>query len=240
MKKQYYIYLLILSLIFTITGCHIRVVDETQPSFDPAYADKTISYGYHIEDFEYVDSELRYYLNKFGEPEDLMPVAVEPEVFTDIPVVENNAKGTDSLCIIFPDLNHAEYLVGKSWTDQETGYSACPYYRTVSGVVTDECIVIYIDDIGTIHKYETYHLGMYDFSSEEVTEIISLQNRFKERMDTKLHSYIFETMSPTVQHAPSNFSLFTDSDGRLVISTTVVLKSDKQYLKVDLYGILDT
>ena len=219
------------------SGCSIRIVDETKPQYDPSKQGPALSYGYCIGNFDYVDTDIRYYLNKFGDPELLQPADDQIITYTEIPAVENNAKGTDPLCIVLPNIDHSQYVTGESYDDPTGNLNICPYYRIIDGMVTDECILIYIDHAGTILKYETVNDGRYDLTAEQQNNLAYFQNLLEERIDSKLHSLVFEKMSPTLHQAPSVYSVITDAQGRTVIYCTAILKSDEQYLKVDLYGI---
>lgn len=193
-------------------------------------------------------------MDQFGKNEWIEPSAPVTEIYTEIPKPENNAKGVDPISIVLPNLDLSKYNGAYHWTDKETDLKVSAYYRVVGGMLTDELVKVYIDSAGNINKYETVNLGKYDNLGLDEKQIAGVGSTLTSRAHRLLNTVVFESYAPPPCHAPadcipasvhtpSNYILFTDDQGRVIVGARASLDLDsdiRQVVKqVDLYAVID-
>lgn len=244
MKSAKYICMLtVLILVLFTTGCSIR---ENVPQADTPQAQtvlsKSMSYYYGFTDEVPLTGDARQKLDDFGSPLSFWPAEPAIETFTEIPEIENNAKGADPITIVLPDLDLSKYSGPYFTDDYETGLGVSSYYRVVADMVTDECVKIYIDADGKIEHYETVNLGKYDELNLNEEALANRILRFEDTIRATLSSVTLDFFVREVIHAPSAYAMFTDNEDRLVIRTTTPLTSEcilnQSYVLVDLYAVI--
>lgn len=234
-------------LCIAITGCIAEPVQTEHgenASQEPALS-YSLTYYYNIDysmvNGDYVSQENQQLLSDFGKPEQFTPANSVTEVCTEIPEFENNAKGTDPICILLPDLDISKYRIC-SWRDTETGVTTSGWCRIIGGPVygmmTDEFVSYEADSSGMITQYKTVNLGKYDDLGLDESKLESLGNRFadmisKEIGSQKFYQYTYTSTSQTT------FRLFTDTQGRIIITTTIELEQNGRNLEIDLYAVVN-
>lgn len=235
---------IVLVLILFTAGCSIRKnVPQADKDVPQAVTiSNNLSYYYGFAGEVPLTEDAAKMLEDFGAPLSFWPAEVETELITEIPSVENNAKGVDPIAILLPDLDLSKYDGPYLKTDYETGLEISVYYRIVANMVTDECVKIYIDSNGDIVQYETVNLGKYDALNLNVDVLTDRTLRFQETIHKALSSITLDFFVREVIHAPSAYSLFSDNEGRLVITTTTPLITDctlnQSTIWVDLYAVM--
>lgn len=230
-----------------ITGCVAKPVQtEHNENFsqEPALS-YSLTYYYNIDytmaNGDNISQENRQLLNCFGKPEKFTPATSVTEIHTEIPEFENNAKGTDPICILLPDLDISKYRIC-SWRDTETGVTTSGWCRIIGGptygMMTDEYVAYDVESSGVITQYKTVNLGKYDDLGLDETKLENLGNRFadtisKEIGSKKFYQYTYTSTSQTT------FRVFTDTQGRIIITTTIELEQNGKLLEVDLYAVVN-
>ena len=236
--------LLIIILCLITTGCA-----STPTQTDPVVSstkEPTLSYSltyYYNIDFnivngDYVSQDILQLLNDFGKPQDITHAAPAIETYTEIPEFENNAKGADPVCILLPDLDISKYRIC-SWWDAETGITTSGWYRIIgestNGMMTDELITYDVDSEGNITKYTTVNLGKYDNLGLDEAKLRNLSDIFSSKISNEIGTKMFYQYSYTTT-SQTTFRLFTDTQDRIIIATTIVLEQNGKPLKVNLYA----
>lgn len=232
--------------ILVICGYSMKPV-QTEPSKtspqEPALS-YSLTYYYNIDytmaNGDYVSQEIRQLLNNLGKPEHITSATPVTEVYTEIPKFENNAKGTDPICILLPDLDISKYRIC-SWRDTETGVTTSGWCRIIGGpihgMMTDEYVSYDVDSSGIITQYKTANLGKYDDLGLDESKLENLGNRFADAISKEIGSNIFYQYSYT-STSQTTFRVFTDTKGRIVITTTIELEQNGRLLEVDLYAVV--
>lgn len=248
MKKKLSIsiaFILCITLL-VICGCSVKPVQtepiKTSPP-EPALS-YSLTYYYNIEyskaNGNHVSPEIRQLLNSLGKPECITPATAVAEVYTDIPEFENNAKGTDPICILLPDLDISKYRIC-SWRDTETGATTSGWCRIIGGpiygMMTDEFVSYDVDSSGIITQYKTVNLGKYDDLGLDESQFENLGNRFADAISKEIGTEIFYQYT-YASPSQTTFRVFTDTQGRIVITTTIELEQDGRLLEVDLYAVV--
>ena len=240
--KKFFAFLLSVVLLSAMTGCNTEPV-QTEPSETSSYVPAlsySLSYYYCIKGNGYVSETTRQLLNNFGESEYITPATPIVETYTEIPEFENNAKGTDPICILLPDLDISKYRIC-SWRDTDTGFTTSGWYRIIGGplegMMTDELVSYDVDSSGIITQYETVNLGKYDDLGLDESRLENLSNTFDnaiyKAIGTKqFYQYSYTTTSQTT------FRVFTDSKDRIVITTTITIEQDGKIVEADLYAVV--
>lgn len=234
-------------LCVAITGCIAKPVQTEQDensSQEPALS-YSLTYYYNIEfsrkNGDYVSPEIRQALNSFGKPEKIIPATSETKIYTDIPEFENNAKGTDPICDLLPDLDISKYRIS-SWRDTETGETTSGWCRIIGGptygMMTDEYITYDVDPSGKIIQYKTVNLGKYDDLGLDGSKFENLGNSFTDMISKEIGSQMFYQYTYT-STSQTTFRVFTDTQGRIIITTTIELEQNGRLLDVDLYAVVD-
>lgn len=233
-------------LCVVITGCIAKPLptehSET-PSQEPALS-YSLTYYYNIyftrASGDYVSQENLHLLNNFGKSESITPATPVTETHTNIPKFENNAKGTDPICMLLPDLDISKYRIC-SWRDTETGETATGWCRIIGGpihgMMTDEYITYDVDSSGMITQYKTVNLGKYDDLGLDESKLENLANNFADRISKEIGSKKFYqyTRASTSQ---TTFRIFTDSQDRIIITTTIELEQNSKTLEIHLYAVV--
>ena len=249
MKKAFHrlIVLLFSAVLCVITAGCIPAPVQTEPtdasSNEPALS-YSLTYYYNIEynmvNGDYVSEEIRQILESFGETGSFTPATPVTKTYTEIPEFENNAKGTDPICILLPDLDISKYRVC-SWRDPKTRITDAGWYRIIgeptAGMMTDEFVAYDVDSSGKITQYKTVNLGKYDRLGLDESRLENLSNTFSDRISSKIgakqfYQYAYTTTSQTT------YRVFTDSQDNLVIATAIELTQNGKLLTVDLYGVV--
>lgn len=238
---------LMIVICVVIPGC-VSMPAQTEPveslPQEPALS-YSLTYYYNIEysraNGDYVSPEIRQLLNSFGTPGSITPATAVTEVYTEIPEFDNNAKGTDPVCMLLPDLDISKYRIC-SWRDAKTGVTTSGWYRIIGGstygMMTDELVTYDVDSSGNITQYKTVNLGKYDDLGLDETRLESLCNSFSDAISKKIgakqfYQYYYTTTSQTT------FRVFTDTQGRIIIATTIELGQNGRLLEVDLYAVVN-
>ena len=199
----------------------------SEPGFSVHYS---MDYAYCIEGDVYVAKETLQVLDTFGKPEYILPAEPETQVYTQIPDVENNAKGREPISFVLPEFDLTNYSDTRYLKDYESGMEVATYYRMLgnrlTGIPSDEMIKVYIDSSGNITHYETVNLGKYDRLNQEEAKFDRLQDTFSQAVYEALHI------------PPTNLRAFTDTQGRLVIAATVGLAQEHQNIEATLYAVV--
>jgi len=238
------ILLTLLFLLLITAGCSIRknVPKADTPQLQTTRISKNLSYYYGFIDEVPLTTNAKEMLNEFGKPLSFWPAEPQIELFTEIPKVENNAKGIDPITILLPDLDRSKYDGPYFKKDHETGLEVSVYYRMVADMVTDECIKIYIDAGGNIEYYETVNLGKFDELNLNEDVLTDRMLRFSDAIHNSLSSVTLDFFVRNAIHASSAYALFSNNDGQLVITTTTPLIADcalnKSNILVDLYAVI--
>lgn len=232
------------ALVWAVSGCGSQPV-QTPPVTENPSLTYSLNY-YHNIDFDrgngdYVSEEIQQILDAFGASEYFIPAPAETQTYTDIPAFENNAKGTDPICILMPELDISKYR-SCSQKDEITGSEISGWYRIlggpVNGMMTDEFITYDLDESGNVTQYQTVNLGKYDALGLDETTMENLGTTFSNAISEQIGSktsyqYYFTTASQTA------FRVFTDTQDRVIITTTVTLTQDRGLLNVDLYAVVN-
>lgn len=254
--KRNFCLLMVLLLVATVTGCYQKPNNSqnAEPITEGQARPINISYAYCFFGDDYIPNSLWQQMDQFGKNEWIERSVPVTETYTQIPEPENNAKGSDPLSVVLPDLDLTQYSGAYHWTDQETGLEVTAYYRVVGGMLTDELVKVYIDAAGNISQYETVNLGKYDALGLDEKQMAGVGSTLTSRARRLLNGIIFEYYAPTPCHAPadcilvsaqttSNYILFTDKKGRVIVGTRASLDLDsdiRQVVKqVDLYAVID-
>ena len=179
-------------------------------------------------------------MNSFGKNELITPATPIVETYTEIPEFENNAKGTDPICILLPDLDISKYRIC-AWRDTETGLTTSGWYRIiggpVEGMMTDELVRYDVDPSGSITQYETVNLGKYDALGIDESRLENLSNIFSNAIYKAIGTKLFYQFSYTTT-SQTTFRVFTDSQDRVVITTTIKMEQEGKTVKADLYAVV--
>lgn len=233
-------------LCVVITGCIAKPLptehSET-PSQEPALS-YSLTYYYNIyftrASGDYVSQENLQLLNNFGKSENITPATPVTETHTNIPKFENNAKGTDPICILLPDLDISKYRIC-SWRDTETGVTTSGWCRIIGGpihgMMTDEYITYDVDASGMITQYKTVNLGKYDDLGLDESKLENLGNNFADRISKEIGSKKFYQYTYT-STSQTTFRVFTDIQGRIIITTTIELEQNGKTLEIHLYAVV--
>lgn len=238
-------------LCFTLAGC-IAKPNQTKPTDtkpsetlpDKPALSYALTYYYNIDfnlvNGEYVSQEIQQLLNSFGKPQKFTPVAPTTKTYTEIPEFENNAKGTDPICILLPDLDISKYRIC-AWRDKNTGLTESGWYRIIGGptygMMTDELVSYEVDSSGNVTQYKTVNLGKYDDLGLDESKLEQLRITFAHTISSKIgaeqfYQYFYTTTSQTP------FRIFTDDQGRLIMTASITLTQNDRPLEVDLYAVV--
>lgn len=229
------------TLAWTATGCVSEPV-PTAPATKAPDLTYSVAYYHNIdytrENRDYVSDEIQQILSGFGESEYFIPAPADTQTHSEIPEFENNAKGTDPICLLLPELDISKYRVC-SEKDAQTGEEISGWYRIIgssdSAMMTDEFITYDLDASGNVTRYQTVNLGKYDALGLDETKLENLGSTFSNVISREIGSkatyqYYCQTASQT------NFRVFTDTEGKVIITTTITLTQDGKPLNVDLYA----
>ena len=241
---KYRALLTILILSLFLTGCSIRrniplsSPNESQVitiSKNPSYY-----FGFAVE--VPLTKNTAEILTDFGVPVSFWPADPQTELYSDIPKVDNNAKGIGPISVVLPDLDLSKYDGPYFRNDYETGLEVSVYYRVVAGMVTDEYINIYIDSEGNIIQYETANLGKYDSLNLNEDVLTNRKLRFEDAIRESLSSVTLDFFLRNALHVPSAYALFFNNEERLVITTTTALITEctlnQSSAWLDLYAVI--
>lgn len=242
MKKGFLLALAVVLIVVIVVTTALSL----QPANDPKKEETpgkvklhyTLTYSYFIDGDPYISPQTKEALAGWGDIEYITPAAAEVKSGTQIPAFENDAKGTHPAYVLFPELNDADYKYC-SWMDTATGVSVSGCYRMVGGMTTDEVVKIYVDASGNIVKYETVNLGKYDALDLNGSKLEDLRSAFTNRVINKMHTVI-SCHFPAAEEQ-TVYRIFTDSLGRVVITTTLAIQQVEAYsdtLKVELYAVV--
>lgn len=201
----------------------------------------TLTYYYCIKGDVYVSQETRQLFDSFGKSEYIIPATPTTETFTEIPKAENNAKGYDPCYYVMPELDLDIYGNTHSWKDYEAGMTIYANYRMVggriSGAATDELLKVYVDSQGNIVQYDTVNWGKYTALNLDEAKFEGLCSMFDHAIYKAIGTKQFYQYA-AVASSPTNFRVFTDTDGRVVITTTISLERDGRIIEADLYAVV--
>ena len=122
MKSATYTYMLTaLILMFLTAGCTIRenVPQPDAPQPQAITFSKNPSYYYGFTDEVPLTEEVWQKLGDFGAPLSFWPADPTIEIIEEIPEIENNAKDTDPIAIVLPNLDLSKYSGPYFMTDYE-------------------------------------------------------------------------------------------------------------------------
>ena len=244
MSIKHYALLALMVLALFTTGCSIRRnVPPSIPEESQAVAiSKNPSYYYGFADEVPLTEETAKKLADFGMPLSFWPAEPQTEHFSEIPNTENNAKGTDPISVVLPDLDLSNYDGPYFRNDYETGLEVSVYYRVVAGMVTDEYINIYIDSEGTIIQYEMVNIGKYDSLNLNEDMLTDRKLHFEDAIRESLSSVTLDFFLRNAIHVPSAYALFSNNEDQLVITTTTALIAEctlnQSSTWLDLYAVI--
>lgn len=222
--------LFVVVCVLSLIGCN-----NSQPS----YKEPDFFYYYNFEDATGITDKLQETMDKYGANKDITPAPVQNVLTnTEIPKAENNAKGPDPICIVFPDLDLSKYDGPYIWTDEATGLEVSAYYRVVAGMLTDEIVKVFVDSDGNILEYEAVNLGKYDSLNLDAEKMEYARIAFDDYINATLRDIRQEQIAPTQHLGPSVYELFTNEQGQVVIYTTMVIKGTVTQVK--LYSVANT
>lgn len=247
MKKRRLVCML-LAAIFTlgISGCSLYTAGNAD--IDPLPVKNGVYPSSFAHSFVgdadiYVPSQLQEQMDRFGKSQYIVQADAVTEVYTEIPQPENDAKGTDPISVVMPDLDLTKYSSPYMWRDDTTGLEVHAYYRMIAGVLTDELIKVYVDDSGNIKQYEAVNMGKYDSLHIDEMQVESMRVALNGQIRSIDSNWILECYAPVSHPASSAYILFADTQGRVVLCTRAVLNTDSQVRQmvreVDLYAIID-
>lgn len=229
MKKAIVLFLAI-SCVLGLIGCN-----NTQPS----YKEPEFFYYYNFEAANGTTDTIQETLNKYGENKEITPAPAQNVLTnTEIPKAENNAKGPDPICIVFPDLDLSKYDGPYIWTDEATGLEVSAYYRVVADMLTDEVVKVFVDSDGNILEYEAVNLGKYDSLNLDAEKMEYARIAFDDYINATLRDIRQEQIAPTQHHGPSVYELFTNEQGQLVVCTKMTLQGTN--VCVDLFSVVNS
>ena len=199
-----------ISCVLGLFGCN-----NTQPS----YKEPEFFYYYNFEAVNATADTIQEVLEKYGENKEITPAPAQNVLTnTEIPKAENNAKGPDPICIVFPDLDLSKYDGPYIWTD--------------------EVVKVFVDSDGNILEYEAVNLGKYDSLSLDAEKMEYARIAFDDYINATLRDIRQEQIAPTQHLGPSVYELFTNEQGQVVIYTTMVIKGTVTQVK--LYSVANT
>lgn len=240
--KKIFAFLFTVVLLFAMTGCDTEPI-QTEPSETSSHLpvlSYSLSYYYCLNGNGYVSDTTRQLLNNFGKLEYITPATPVVETHTEIPEFDNNAKGTDPICILLPDLDISKYRIC-SLRDTETGIESSGWYRIIGGplegMMTDEFVSYDVDLSGNITRYKTVNLGKYDDLGLNESKLENLRKTFDHAIyktigSEQFYQYAYTTASQTT------FRVFTDSQDRIVITTTISIEQEGKIVEADLYAVV--
>lgn len=237
--------LTVLVLVLFTAGCSIRknVPLSTPDTSQAVTIQKNLSYYYGFADEVPLTQDTAKKLQDFGVPLSFWTSEPKTELFTEIPKVENKAKGIDPITIVLPNLDLTKYDGPYFRNDYETGLEVSVYYRVVADMITDEYVNIYVNAEGNIVQYETINLGKYDALNLNEKVIADRQLRFRDAIHKSLSSVTLDFFVRDVIHAPSAYGLFSNNEDRLVITTTTALITEctlnQSTAWLDLYAVIN-
>lgn len=222
--KQTIVLILALVCVISLIGCN-----NTQPS----YKEPDFFYYYNFENATDITDKVQATMEKYGDNKDIAPAAAQNVLTnTEIPIAENNAKGPDPICIVFPDLDLSKYDGPYIWTDDATGLEVSAYYRVVAGMLTDEIVKVFVDSDGNILEYEATNLGKYDSLNLDTEKMEYMRIAFDDYINATLRDIRQEQIAPTQHLGPSVYELFTNEQGQVVVCTTMVIKGTTTQVKL--------
>ena len=228
--KRVIVLILVISCVIGLLGCN---------NAQPSYQEPEFFYYYHFEDATYISDTLQKVMDKYGENKDITPAPAQNVLTnTEIPKADNNAKGPDPICIVFPDLDLSKYDGPYIWMDEGTGLEVSAYYRVVADMLTDEVVKVFVDSDGNILEYEAVNFGKYDSLNLDPEKMEYARIAFDDYINATLRDFRQEQIAPTQQHGPSVYELFTNEQGQLVVYTKMILKGTN--LSVDLFSVVNS
>lgn len=247
MSKKIFAFILSVILVVFGVGCCVLIIcsfggisffeedsslvsDSTSLSENTVSENRTMTISYYYEDLDFerpnhISNRIKDQIEAYCEPGTFSPAA--PVVFesSNIPKPENDAKGTSPLAVVFPEIDFAKYD-GPFYLDSDDGLCQIQiFFRIFAGIPTDEEIRIFIThDGGIIQKYETVNLGKYDKLSDVESSVQRASDRFSTTIYHALDDSFYtgsNTLTPDTYNNTPSTTLFTDSEGNIIIKTTV-------------------
>lgn len=226
-----------------LSGCEAETpqIEGSESTTAQVNYNYTLTYYYCIKGDVYVSQETRQLFDSFGESAYIIPAESRTETHTEIPKAENNAKGYDPYYYVMPELNLDIYGNTHSWKDHELGMTIYANYRMVggriSGAATDELLKVYVDSQGNIVQYDTVNFGKYDALNLDDSMFEGLCSMFDHAIYKAIGTNQFYQYA-AVASSPTIFRVFTDTNGRVVITTTISLERDGRIIEADLYAVV--
>ena len=228
-------------ILVLLSSCGVEPVKSEDNKSTTSKTNYTLTYSYCIKGDVYVSQETRQLFDSFGKSEYIIPATPTTETYTEIPKAENNAKGYDPYYYVMPELNLAIYGNTHSWKDYEAGMTIYANYRMVggriSGAATDELLKVYVDSQGNIVQYDTVNFGKYDALNLDESKFEGLCSMFDSAIYKAIGTKQFYQYA-AVASSPTIFRVFTDTNGRVVITTTISLEQDGRLIEADLYAVV--
>lgn len=233
-------------LVLGLFGCSLQKTEEGKT--DPLLEEKGVipcSFTHNIvgDVDTYVPSDIQAQMDRFGKARIIRQAESVTQVYTDIPKPDNNAKGVEPISIVMPGLDLSKYSGAYLLENTGTDLSVSAYYRVIGDVLTDELIKVYVDVSGEIVQYETVNLGKYDALDLDETQVESMRVALKGRIRECAKDAVFECFAYIPHDAPSAYLLFTDAEGRWILTTRAVLNTNGDMLQMvryaDLYAIAE-
>lgn len=196
--------------------------------------------SFSLTNGDYVSQDILQLLKGFAKAEYITPATPAVEVYTEIPEIENNAKGTDPVSYLLPDLDLSKYRTC-AWRDAETGVETSGWYRMIGGqtygMMTDELVAYDVDASQNITQYKTVNLGKYDALGLDESRLESLRIEFSQTISEEIGAKMFyQYYYTTTSQTP--FRIYTDANERIIIATTITLEQNAKPLQVDLFAVV--
>ena len=228
-------------ILVLLSSCSVKPVETVNNESTTSKTNYTLTYSYCIKSDVYISEDTRQLFESFGKSEYIIPATPTTETYTEIPKAENNAKGYDPYCYVMPELDLSVFGNTHSWKDYEAGMEIYANYRMIggriSGAATDELLKVYVDSQGNIVQYDTVNFGKYDALDLDEANFEGLCSMFDHAIYKAIGTKQFYQYAPVASY-PTYFRVFTDTDGRVVISTTISLEQDSQVIEADLYAVV--
>ena len=241
--KIFAVFAMFVILFGLLPGCGISStqIESNESTSTKGNYNYALTYHYCIKGDVYVSQELRALFDAFGESAYIIPAEPVTETYTDIPKAENNAKGYDPYYYVMPELNLSVFGNTHSWKDHERGMTIYANYRMIggriNGATTDELLKVYVDAQGNIVQYDTVNFGKYDALNLDESKFEGLCSMFDSAIYKAIGVKRFYQYA-AVASSPTNFRVFTDTNGRVVITTTISLEQDGRVVEADLYAVV--
>jgi len=239
--------ILAIFIIFVLTtmlvGCGLLPVQPEDSKPISAETPKTyyLSYYFFVNGEKKIPEAMWQALYSFGKLAIITPSTPVTEVYTEIPVPENDAKGVSPIDIVMPELDLSRYSTTQYWEERGSDLTVFGSYRMIGdrneGMTTDELVKVYVDSAGTIQKYETVNWGKYDALGLNEERFRQLRTNLSNEIAKAVGALHYQVLP--AEKAQSKYRVFTDDQNRVIITTTVVIEKDGRTAEVEFYGVVN-